>query len=150
MGGLTNIVTFTVASSQLIMATIQLKYYSILKNYALIASTISLFRSWKTGSFLLMFLASETDGLISRVCFFGQRPRRGRWPMASPHRGVFSVFLFHVQPLSQLGGLQRQLGGLWRAPDPEAAERSPLRRIFLGCPLCFRRTIDYDITYYGP
>jgi len=24
---------------------------------------------------------------------FGQRPRRGRWPMASPHREIFSVFV---------------------------------------------------------
>ena len=48
----------------------------------------------------------------------GQRPRRGRWPMASPHRGIFSVFLVFVQPQSQLEGPQKQVGG------PRGGERT--------------------------
>ena len=53
----------------------------------------------------------------------GQRPRRGRWPMASPHREIFSIFLVWWEskkgPQSQLRGPQNQLRG------PQSQLRGP-------------------------
>ena len=80
-------------------------------------------RNMVSGSLCPLISFSNVSFSVSFVVR-GQRPRRGRWPMASPHRGIFSVFLVFLV-FVPVGRASKPAG---RVSEPAGRASEPARR----------------------